>query len=191
MNRREIWDERYRRGETSGKTPEPVLVSAVQSEVAGRALDLACCLGRSTLLLAERGWQVVAVDYSQAALRELAARSAGLPVQIIEADLELGEFQITPNSFDLICDCLYLQRPLWPANKTGIRPGGLFVGVFPLFDPESAVPMSRAFLMDRGELRELFDDWHIEHYSEDPPAADGKRCRARIVARKPVSAELA
>jgi SAM-dependent methyltransferase len=47
---------------------------------AGRALDLACGEGRNAIWLANRGWKVTAIDYSQVAIdraRELADRPDG------------------------------------------------------------------------------------------------------------------
>ncbi|RRQ75846.1 SAM-dependent methyltransferase [Streptomyces griseofuscus] len=55
----------------------------------GRALDLGCGLGRNALLLAERGFEVDAVDLSPAALAlaEERARAAGLDVRFLRGDV--------------------------------------------------------------------------------------------------------
>lgn len=189
LTRQDRWNERYGRGETAGKPPEPLLVSATANALPGRALDLACGLGRNSLHLAQTGWQVVAVDYSSVALRHLEqqASARGLEMQIVHADLERHEFQIDLDSYGLICNCCYLQRDLFPAIKAGLRSGGLFIGVFPLFDPSTAEhQMNPEFLIRTGELLHTFSDWHVQHYSEDEPqTADGHRLRARIAARKP------
>lgn len=69
----QFWEERYRSIERvwSGR------VNARLAEVAadlppGRALDLGCGEGADALWLAERGWQVVAVDVSDTALHRAA-----------------------------------------------------------------------------------------------------------------------
>ena len=77
---REQWDERYRADELIWKVePNRFLVEEVAGLVPGRALDLACGEGRNALWLAERGWQVTAVDFSAVGLekaRRLASASA-------------------------------------------------------------------------------------------------------------------
>src|SRR5918911_675704 len=58
------WNERYSRGEHTIKEPMPLLIRVADTLKPGRALDLACGTGRHAIFLAERGWQVVAVDAS-------------------------------------------------------------------------------------------------------------------------------
>ena len=167
------WNERYATGEAGDRPPEPLVVRAVIGRQPGHALDLACGLGRNALYLAAQGWKVTAVDNARVALDILAERAVkGLDVHPVLADLEAGEFDIQPGSWDLIVDCCFLHRPLFPAIRSGVKPGGLFVGVFPMFG------INPAFLMAPGEGRELFGDWELLHYDE----AD----RTEIIARKPV-----
>jgi tellurite methyltransferase len=155
------WNERYATGEASDRPPEPLLLEAVRLRSPGRALDLACGLGRNALYLAAQGWDVVAVDYSRVALDILSERATkGLSVHPVLADLEAGEFSIQPDAWDLIVDCCYLQRSLFPSIRKGIRTGGLFAGVFPMSG------INPAYLMRPGEGRELFGDWKLLHYEE-------------------------
>jgi tellurite methyltransferase len=186
-NRQTLWNERYQRGETADKPPEPVLVRAVRGQRlgrAGRALDLACGLGRNSIYLAELGWEVIAVDFSEIALAKLGERSS--EIQIIQADLERGEFEIEPNGYDLIVDCCFLHRPLFPSIREGIRPSGLFVGVLPLPDESAQKSINPAFLIESGELLSYFSDWKIEHWSEGRSEGDpARRLRAELIARKP------
>jgi SAM-dependent methyltransferase len=167
------WNERYSTGEAADRPPEPLVVRAVIGRQPGRALDIACGLGRNALYLAAQGWHVTAVDYARVALDILAERAVeGLDVHPVLADLEAGEFDIEPESWDLIVDCCFLHRPLFPAIKSGTRPGGLFVGVFPMSG------INPAFLMAPGEGRQLFGDWKLIHYEEAE--------RTEIIAQKPV-----
>src|SRR2546426_12500807 len=123
------WDERYRGGEASGREPSPLLVRAVASLAPGRALDLACGLGRHALFLGQQGWSVTAVDSSHVAMELLARQAAerGLPIDARVADLEAGEFAIAPGAYELICDFFYLQRDLFPQIRAGLREAGRFV----------------------------------------------------------------
>ncbi|MER8115785.1 class I SAM-dependent methyltransferase [Streptomyces sp. NPDC094031] len=71
--------------------PDESLVSCLDRGLvpAGRALDLGCGLGRNALLLAERGFEVDAVDLSPAALGSAPerARAAGLDINFLCGDV--------------------------------------------------------------------------------------------------------
>ena len=59
------WDERYADTELVwSSTPNQFVAAEVSELPPGRALDLAAGEGRNALWLAERGWQVTAVDFS-------------------------------------------------------------------------------------------------------------------------------
>src|SRR5262245_2306726 len=115
------WDERYKRGEYGSQDPHSVLIRFGLGLSPGRALDVACGIGRHAIWLAERGWQVTAVDSSPAAIDILQGRSIerGLKVDARVADLKRDEFRIKPAAYDLIVVCNYLQRDLFGPIKTG------------------------------------------------------------------------
>jgi tellurite methyltransferase len=166
------WDEHYADAANVESAPEPLLVQVADLVHAGKALDLACGSGRNALYLAGLGWRVTAVDRSANGLRRLRERAAGLHIEICQADLERGEFSIVPDSYDLICDVLYLERSLFGSIRNGIRPGGIFLATLLL---RQAGSKSR-FRLAPGELRQEFDGWKILYYSETGVA--------RILARK-------
>jgi tellurite methyltransferase len=177
------WDERYRSGYGVDGTAEPVLRNAVAHLPVGKALDLASGLGRNALYLASLGWKVTALDSSQVAVDAL--RDA---VDAHCVDLESPDFRIEPNAYDLICDCHYLQRNLFPQIRNGVKAGGLFVGVISMVDEDPTVrPMNPDYLCQPGELLGIFPDWEILHSSEGKPKGDaGRRRVAELVARKPL-----
>jgi len=187
------WDERYGRGDYASLEPSPLLGRAVElcGAGGGRALDVACGAGRHALFLAERGFEVTAVDASRVGVELLRgrARERGLEVDALAADLERGEFRVEPEAYDLVCDFYYLQRDLFPALRAGVRPGGLFVAAIHLLDEDPhASPMNPAFLLRPGELRAEFDGWEILHYHEtagrDTDAGQHTRRSAELIARK-------
>ena len=171
------------------KEPEPLLARAAAAVPAGEALDVACGIGRHTLWLLRQGWHVTAVDYSEIALARVEENTHGLPVRIVRADIEAGEFHIEPRCYDLIVDTCFLHRPLFPAMREGVREGGVFFGVYPLEgDTRAGRPYNPAYLIAPCELRSYFEGWEILLHNEGRPAPD-RRLRAEIVARKPLSAE--
>jgi tellurite methyltransferase len=173
------WNERYRAGEQLFETPSPLVARFAADLAPGLALDLACGPGRNALYLAEQGWRVTAVDGSPIAIERLRAhaRMKNLEIDARVADLERGEFQIQPATYDLICCCYYLQRDLFPPMKSGVRPGGMAIVIVHLTStdqPEGTPTRARS-----RELREHFAGWTILHYYEGQP---NESCHQRPVA---------
>jgi tellurite methyltransferase len=183
-----IWDERYERGEQINDEPHPLLVEFVSKLEPGRALDVACGVGRHAIWLAELGWKVTAVDNSRVAIEILRRRASekGLVIDSRTADLELHKFILEPDSYDLIVVCKYLQRDLFPAIRAGARPGGVVIAVIPMVDDDPQIkPMSPAFLLNPGELRAEFEGWDLARDFEGKPDGDERRrAMAEIVARR-------
>jgi SAM-dependent methyltransferase len=83
----EAWNERYRAGELVWSTgPNQFVESELSGLPPGRALDLAAGEGRNAIWLARRGWQVTAVDFSQAGLDKGRILGEGLDIEWVCAD---------------------------------------------------------------------------------------------------------
>lgn len=80
------------------------------------ALDLAAGKGRLSIWLAERRWDVTAVDIE---IGEIPG------VRTIRADLEKHEYRVAPDAWDLIVCWLYWQPDLLPEIVAGVRKGGV------------------------------------------------------------------
>lgn len=133
---RESWNRRYAAADRIHSTavPNRFLMDEVAALTPGMALDVACGAGRNAVWLAERGWHVTAVDFSDVALgmaRDLAS-SRGVSIDWIEADAVTW----TPpaQAYHLVC-VLYLQLPA-PERRTAlrhaveaVRPGGTLLVV--------------------------------------------------------------
>lgn len=68
------WYERRKRA---------LLLAMLPQERLGRVLEVGCSTGVTTVALAERADEIVAIDASEAALARAAERSAGLPVRLL------------------------------------------------------------------------------------------------------------
>ena len=149
----------------------------------GTALDLACGAGRNSVLLAQRGLKVVAIDQSLPALhrgREL-ARERRVSVQWLQADLET--YTLPAAAFDVIA-CFYYRDPaLYPRMRAALRPGGLlFFETYTLDQLRaSSGPRNPAHLLRPHELLNSFGDWSVLFYHVT--WAEGGV--ASLVARKP------
>ena len=145
--------------------PTRWLVDHVQVlPAAGAALDVASGNGRNALWLARRGLKTLAVDrdrHAVASLLESAARLA-LPLHAEVADLEAETVSLGTAAYDVIVVVHYLHRPLFPAIKAAVRPGGVLVyETFTQAQAARGKPTNPAFLLRPGELRELVAPFKI------------------------------
>jgi len=111
---RNAWDERYAGDELVWSVEaNRFLVAEVEALPAGRALDLACGEGRNAIWLAERGWDVTGVDFSEVGLEKARrlADTRGVSVRWEKADVT--EYTPAPESFDLVI-VMYLHLPEAP-----------------------------------------------------------------------------
>ncbi len=132
---RQAWDDRYAaRDLVWGAEPNRFLVEETAGMAPGRALDLAAGQGRNAVWLAEQGFRVTGVDFSEVGLakaRELAS-ARGVEVEWVAADLD--SYEPEPGAFGLVT-VLYLQLPepeLTPVLKratAALAPGGTILVV--------------------------------------------------------------
>jgi SAM-dependent methyltransferase len=127
------WNDRYRDKELVWTAkPNRFLVEAVDGLTPGTALDLAAGEGRNAVWLAQQGWKVEAVDWSDVALdkgREL-ARHAGVDVWFTQEDLR--SWWPPSARYDLVV-IAYLQVPAterhgaWRGAAQAVAPGGRLI----------------------------------------------------------------
>lgn len=114
----------------------------------GKALDLGCGTGTLTVPLAQKGWQVTAVDLSadMLAVAESKAREEGVQVHWVQQDMR--QLQVGTD-FDLVismCDSLnYITEVhelelVFKQTHQALRDGGIF-----FFDLNSHYKLSRVF----------------------------------------------
>jgi len=107
---RNDWNARYAACDLVwGAEPNRFVAAELEGrEARGRALDLACGEGRNAIWLAERGWTVTAVDFSDVAIeraKKLAERR-GVAVEWVCADL--ASYEVPSATFQLVL-VAYLQ----------------------------------------------------------------------------------
>jgi tellurite methyltransferase len=135
----------------------------------GEALDVACGRGRHALLLAAQGLRVHALDRDAGAVAALARAAAarGLDVRAEVRDLEAGEGDLGHEAYDLIVVVHYLHRPLFPALRRALRPGGRLVyETFTTRQAERGRPRNPRYLLQPGELPRLVAPLVVERARE-------------------------
>ena len=125
---RERWNIKYADGALlRERAPDSWLLEQIADLPPGRALELACGLGHNSIALAQRGWQVDAIDVSEVGLNIAAelASAANVAVNWILADLD--HFSPT-ESYDLIFVFRFLDRRNMPKIvERSLLPGGRLI----------------------------------------------------------------
>jgi SAM-dependent methyltransferase len=137
----------------------------------GTVLDLACGGGRHSRYLSALGYHVVAVDIDVSGVLDL---SANENVEIIEADLEAGDWPFSDRRFDGIVVTNYLHRPHLPRLVESLSPGGVLIyETFAKGNEKLGRPRNPAFLLNPAELLDAFAPrltiMAYEHAIEEEP----------------------
>ena len=184
-----------------GTAPNAFLAAQAHRLKPGQtALALADGEGRNGVWLAERGLDVLSVDFSPVAqekARRLAARR-GVAIRTELADLAAWRWE--PERFDLVAAIFFqfsdppLRAKIFAGIKTTLKPGGLFM--LQGYRPEqlqyrTGGPPQVENLYTAAMLRAAFSDTEILHLAEhDSVIEEGSRhsgmsALVDLVARKP------
>ena len=130
----EFWNEMWADTDNVGSGSDAILSEQIEHLTPGSALEIGCGTGVNAVWLAQQGWQVTGVDYSEVAVekgKQLAAEK-GVNVEFVLADASTYQ---PKGQYDLITS-FYIQ--LFPQQRAGmlanmskaLAPGGtlLFVG---------------------------------------------------------------
>jgi tellurite methyltransferase len=188
-----LWNQKYSEGSHKWLEPDPLL-EAVHEEFLsdvppGTALDVAGGVGRHALWLAQRRWRVKLVDVSDVGIgfarknfeKHLLTRPGLTMPQTQLLDLnsvrDLGAAE-----FDLILVFFFLQRELFPALISAIKPGGFLIYKTYTVDQQKfkGGPSHPMFLLQPNELLHAFSSLRILHYHERTK----EKGVAELVARK-------
>ena len=110
-----------------------LLVDSAQDRKPGAAIDLGMGEGRNAIFLAQQGWHVTGVDFSDAAVALAKHRAAQLGIPLETHVANLDQFDFGSQRWDLIA--LFYMHAWYHLSKTGaprrlreaLKPGGLLV----------------------------------------------------------------
>ena len=167
-----------------GSEPSRFLVDTIALLPSGRALDIAMGGGRNAIYLAQAGFDVEGVDKSPEAVETAreAAKCAGVTITARVADLE-GDYRIERDAYSVIVCFNYLQRPLIPRIKEGIRRGGMVVyETFTVVQAQYGRPYNPDYLLKHNELLEMFREFRCLRYYEG--VVENRKAVAALLAQK-------
>ena len=183
------WDKRFGRKEFAlGKEPNPFLKKHIRLLPKGKALDMATGEGRNAVYLAQHGFEVDALDISEKGLKKAQklAREQGVKINTFLVDL--GQYEIEKERYDLIANFYYLKRRLIPRIKKGIKKGGRVVFETYLLEHRTlgtGGPKQAKYFLKPNELLRLFKNFRILFYREGIFKEGGrKKAVASLIAEK-------
>lgn len=173
------WNKKFSEGSHTSLDPDPLLVSAYDEFLSGlphgNALDVAGGAGRHAIWLAQRGWRTRLLDISDVGVslaEQNASRALG-PVRkefLISAEVaDLNQMQdFGKEQYDLVMVFFFLQRELFPALITALKPGGFLLYKTYTTDQQrfTGGPSNPAFLLQPNELLRTFQPLRVLHYHE-------------------------
>lgn len=195
------WKQRFaKEGYLFGETPNHFLATHAAVLPPGRALCVADGEGRNGVWLAEQGWQVVSLDFSDVAQRkaaDLAARR-GVTLDLVQADVHAWEYP--SSAFDLVVDIFsqFSTPPdrvrKWAGMAAALRPGGHLI--LQGYTPDqlrhgTGGPKDPAHLYTEDLLRSAFSGWEIllleevETFLDEGTGHSGPSAVIGMVARRP------
>ena len=128
-----FWNEKWTDTENEGSGSDAILAEQIEHLTPGRALEIGCGTGANAVWLAEQGWQVTAVDYSEVAI-EKGKQLAALKEVTVDFVLASADTYQPQGQYDLIMS-FYIQ--LFPQQRAGmlammsqaLAPGGTLLFV--------------------------------------------------------------
>lgn len=189
------WEDYYQKIE--GLAPHQLLLEVLeklQSYTSLHAIDLGCGDGIESVVLLERGWNVLAIDAQPAAIKCLVGKVSDENQVRLQTQVAKFEDVVFP-SVDLIhaglsipfCHPEYFPT-LWGRVVTAIKPGGRFAGQLFGVRDSWVVDQGMIFLTE-DQVRALFKNFDIETFhelDEDGQATSGPKHwhMFTIIARK-------
>ena len=187
---RETWEKRYKAPDYQpNMKPVPFLVEMIQGLPPGQAICLAAGTGRNAIFLAQNGYQVTAIDISQAALDwcDMMSNELGVEVKTLEADLLAFDFG--NEAWDLATNLYFYEPSLFQGLKQAISPGGhiLFQTYSKAHKKFKRGPSNDAFLVHPHELENEFRDWELLYFEETEYTYEQNKSESviQMLARKP------
>ncbi len=183
------WDQIYSTGQ-HGFFP-PAMVLQMQSHLLprqGKALDIACGLGRNAIQLCKHGLDTYAWDISGEAINRLNEYCANERLAVSTEVRDVAAHPPADTSFDVIVVSHFLDRGLIPAFVNALKQDGLiFYQTFTRTKVSDVGPSNPEYLLENGELLQLFSGLQLLFYNDNADVGNpdaGLRNEAMIVARK-------
>ncbi len=161
------WNKKYQEKPEllKKRKPSSKLVQIIDQIKGDKVLEIACGTGRNSIFLAQKGFNIDALDISEVALEHLNSKGfANIKTKIVD----LEEYTPEQNSYDLIVKTNYLERKLIAPLLKALKEDGIILIETYMDHPDNQKQSSNPdFLLKKGELKSFFnDDFQIIEYEE-------------------------
>jgi tellurite methyltransferase len=189
---RSLWNRKYSEKSHTSLDPDPLLPRVYHEFLSGRpagnVLDIAGGVGRHSLWLVQRGWRATLLDISDVGIG-LAKKNAARV--LVPAARELFTSQVADlnrmldlgmEQYELVLVFFFLQRELFPALVSALKPGGLLLYKTYTTNRQrfGGGPSNPRYLLKPNELLDAFPSLCVLHYHE----AAQEKAVAELVAQK-------
>lgn len=154
------------------------------------ALDLGCGGGRDAVFLAQKGFLVDAIDSEARTLKRAKQLAARGRTQVRFKCCDLKTVGCFPDvQYDVILMVRFLNRALFDSMKQRVKPGGhVLIHTFSEGVEEFHAPKNPNFILQHGELRQIFADFII--LVDNTTYLDDGRPMNAFIAQKPLNQPL-
>jgi len=179
---KEKWNKRYENNSISD-TPIKIITDYSKEATGKMALDIAAGMGRHSKYLASIGFEVDAFDVSSLAISSL----QDIP-NINAKEVDFDTHILPKERYDLIICTYFLKRELFPQIIEALKDNGILIYETFVYHPNNEqVPSKRSFLLEEGELENVFKNDLIlikssEYWTETIKGLKMKK--ASLVAKK-------
>lgn len=125
---RNDWEERYASGDYAPRSyPSRLLTEYVDWAPDGRAVEVAAGTGRNALFLAERGYDVDAIDVAEAAIEQGRRNAEERSVDVNWIQANAGDHAFPREAYALAVVSFYHDPGLVSRLADALEPGGVLV----------------------------------------------------------------
>ncbi len=142
--------------------PTPIVVETLDSLDPGCALDIGAGYGRNSLYLAEKGWDVDAVDIDKIAIDKINTAATKGKINIKAFNVAFSEFHATKSYDAIIClmTLHFMEKPEIDTTIQRIKQHTLPNGIVIISGFTDGNPIdTRPYLFKENELKDHFSTW--------------------------------
>ena len=160
------WNKKYQNNPIPDR-PIDLITDYATKAKKGRALDIACGMGRHSKYLASIGFEVDALDISSVAIKSI----QNIP-NIYPKEVDFDSYILEKNRYELIICTFFLKRELFPQIIDALKEDGVFIYETFVYHPNNQqTPSNHSYLLKEGELEEVFKEKlnfiHLKEYWDE------------------------
>ena len=161
--------------------PNAFLMEIAKARKPGTALDVGMGQGRTSIGLAQQGWDVTGFDPAEKAVALALENARKLGVHLKTEIKGREDFDFGERRWDLIVLSYSGGREMTDVIQRALKPGGILVIEAFHRDATKEGPIGGAVVFDTGELPALYPQLRVVRYEEPVADADFGMIKVRLV----------